>query len=192
VRKIVIKKKSVDSLDDSKSVHPLISQVVLLIGVGVAVYVATIIVRQTLHDRRLGQASLNWPQTEGVVTRCEYHVGTRHSSYAIISYEYLVDGIPYYSEQTTIASHFILRNAKAFVSSHPTGAKIPVYYDRSNPRTSVLIPGIEDDNAFKLAAFGGSAGLLVLTWAVSLILKIRKVMIKKRLHVFGMRPDYKS
>src|SRR5215471_10121048 len=101
-------------------------------------------IQRFLLERRLGEQSLSWPQTEGVVTWCEYHSsGRHHSSYTEISYRYSVDGTVHYSDRATVANHAIQGDAKEFAAEHPNGTTIPVYYDRNHPGTAVLRPGID-------------------------------------------------
>jgi hypothetical protein len=133
----------------------------LLIAGLITVCFGAILIRRFLHERQLGEQSLSWPQTEGVVTWCEYHAsGRHHSSYTEISYRYSVDGIVHYSDQATVANHEIRGNAKEFAVEHPNGTTIPVYYDRNHPGTAVLRPGIDPENTRLLYLFGGLLGLL--------------------------------
>src|SRR5580765_6937575 len=97
-------KSSGQATGEAKSgfVSPLIKTLLILSG-GVALYLVASQMRQLFRERRLGEESLSWPQTEGEVIRSEYQYG-RRSYCARISYRYEVKGTSYVSDQITVAS----------------------------------------------------------------------------------------
>ena len=170
------RRASDDSSDSSEGlVNTIIYILSLLISGGIAFGFGSHYIRQLIHERELGQASLHWSQTDGLVTKCNYRRGTRGSSSATISYTYEVDGKTYSSDRVTVTSNFTLRDPKAFVRDHPLNSKIPVYYHPNESSTSVLIPGIDGENTAMLVIFGSLMVLLILSWPICMISKIRKL-----------------
>jgi hypothetical protein len=137
----------------SRKELPLWGSILLLISAIVACSIGGVFMRKFWHERQAGKESLNWPQTEGVVTRCEYHQ-RRRDAHARISYQYDVGGKAYSSVQVDVAKDYLLIEPKAFVDKHPTGTKIPVYYNVDHPEVSVLLPGIDSENTAVLVLFG--------------------------------------
>ena len=109
--------------------------------------------RNLLVERQAGRESLNWPQTEGVVTQCDYRKSGR-DAHVRISYEYMVGGKPYVSAQVNVAKDYMLSEPRAFADKHPVGTKIPVYYKRDRPEVSVVVPGVDSENTALLVLFG--------------------------------------
>ena len=171
------KRRASDDSSDSSGglVNTIIYILSLLISGGIAFGVGSHFIQKFIHARELGQASLHWPQTDGLVTKCEYHRGTRGSRSATISYTYVVNGKTYSSDQVTVTSNCTLRDPKTFVRDHPVNSKILVYYHPNESSTSVLIPGIEGENTAVLVIFGSLMVLLILSWTICMISKIRKL-----------------
>lgn len=119
-----------------------------------------IYMRNLWRERQMGEASLNWPQTEGMLTQCEYRGSRRSGAHARISYQYVIAGKTYFSKQVNVAKDYLLLKPQAFVDEHPVGTKISVYYNHDHPEVAVIVPGIDNENTTLLVLF--SAMFLVL------------------------------
>ena len=132
------------------------------------------------RERQTGKESLNWPQTEGLVMRCEYNHSKRNPN-ARISYLYKVDGKKYHSEQVTVANEFMIYDPRIFADAHPARTKIHVYYKPEHPDVCVIVPGIESQNTACLVLFG--VLVLFLTGAsLNLVLQTVRCAFAQREH----------
>lgn len=148
---------------------PLWGSVLVLVFAVVGGSIGGAFMRNLWHERQAGIASLNWPQTEGLVVRSEYNQRRRDSN-ARVSYRYVVNGKAFLSTQVNVANDYMLIEPRIFVDNHPAGTKIPVYYNANDPSIAVLFPGIDRENTFCLIAFGV---MLFLTGVSSVALCIR-------------------
>jgi hypothetical protein len=152
---------------------------ILLVASAATLCGGVVFMRGLLRERRLGEDSLSWPSTEGVVIACKYYPSTRGKSSTELSYQYSVDGTFRISDQTTVANHVIRGGAKEFAMAHPIGSRIPVYYDRSNPSTAILKPGIDPGNTVLLRLFGSILVFLAVSSIAYLFSFIRNLVTER-------------
>jgi hypothetical protein len=99
--------------------------------------------------RVVAEASLEWPETEGTITRSwvqdshgtggNLHRGKEGRS-ARVRYRYRVNGKDYEGGRV---SFFAVESAEATVKRYPKGNVVAVYYDPADPKTSTLQTGAE-------------------------------------------------
>ena len=109
----MVDKNPTSQAKSSRKELPLWGSMLLLISAIVACSIGGVFMRKFWHERQTGKESLNWPQTEGVVTKCEYH-HSRRGGNARISYRYAVGGKAYSSAQVDVAKDYLLNEPKAF------------------------------------------------------------------------------
>jgi len=96
--------------------------------------------------------------------------GGRRSFEAEIQAVYEVDGIVYASRRVSLASGRMRSadDAQRVLDRYPAGGSVPVYYNPSNPRESLLEPGSSRGEWIlpALSALFGTAGMLILIRAL--------------------------
>jgi hypothetical protein len=91
-------------------------------------------------------ASASWAKTEGQVVESRLHVGsgdeTSETYWAIVVYEYSVDGVEYSSDRISFG---LSRNSsggeeetRSAVKRYPKGSTVTVYYDPEDPASATL------------------------------------------------------
>jgi hypothetical protein len=84
----------------------------------------------------------------------------------IIRYSYVVDGVRYNNNEfDPLSSDGTEDWASGVVQHYPPGGSCDVYYDPSNPRTSVLSTSPKDGSYWSMAA-GAFEGLIIFTGGV--------------------------
>lgn len=169
----------VDSDNKSKTkAGSLITRSVLVGSALVTLWLASIPCRELFNERRLGQASLTWTQTEGVVIQSEYHKnrGRRTSTGSgRIYYKYRVDENIYFSGQVDASGK---RAWADLVNLCPVGAKITVYFDPNRPTSVVIVPGIARETTFFLFVFFALLGVLAVFWILLIFATVRSFVAK--------------
>lgn len=98
-------------------------------------------------------ASAHWPTTNGVISaaglKLYLHKPHVEPSYeAIISYSYVVEGIPRVGSRISFADSIPTFHKGAGIAwlnrNYPVGKAVTVYYDPADPDFSVLNPGAKD------------------------------------------------
>lgn len=129
---------------------------------------------------RLGEASLRWPRVDGRIldARCEIDEDTEaaitiggdgpYSYTAHVLYEYTVAGRRYRSRRFTWrpTRSNDARKVHALLVGLRAGEKVVVRYDPKRPERAVVVPGSDDGNLLRIAAWG-LATLCVIAFAVS-------------------------
>ena len=99
---------------------------------------------QTITEYKSGFASLNWPETKGVIDEAVVdHYSTGGGAYADnakISYSYNVEGKDYQGFRVGFL-YDSSRNPAGLVEKFPPGKTVEVYYEKSDPSNSVLSRG---------------------------------------------------
>jgi hypothetical protein len=102
-----------------------------------------------IRARRQVGGARNWPSTTGRVISSEMEARRSHSSeggystsyYAVVLYEYMVDGKRYQSNRLTlgtpIGTSFTGRVQKK-LQEYPVGNRVQVFYDPDDPTEAVL------------------------------------------------------
>ncbi|MBN1894440.1 DUF3592 domain-containing protein [bacterium] len=127
--------------------------------------------------RRLAaaMASRTWPAASGSVSRSGLRTtgasGRRQRFEAEVQAVYEVDGIVYACRRVSLASGRKrgADDAQAVLDKYPAGSTVPVYYNPSNLRESLLEPGFSRRDWIlpALGALLGIAGLLILIRTLS-------------------------
>ena len=123
-------------------------------------------------------ASLHWSTVSGTISQSDRvifptggDIGSRYI--ADVAYTYKINGTRYVSHQISLWSRDLREsddlNAE-FVSRHPVGSAVEVYYDPKNPANAVLIPGADKRDLPTIV--GG--GILFIFVVVVLLGRIRK------------------
>jgi len=118
----------------------------ICVGVGaIAIYSG---ISDIIHTK----ASLDWPHTDGTVTKSAFKKSKGSSSkgssggsvvwYADIEYEYTVDGQPYTHYRVSFGEYGSSdqSHAKAILDRYPVGKTVTVYHKPGEPNEAVLEP----------------------------------------------------
>jgi len=101
-----------------------------------------------------GKYSKNWNKTEGEILKSEFiEFGTSGDTERIfkpkVKYKYVIQGKEYFSKRvyfgSFLMSNFKKRNSLRIVAKYPEGKIIPVYYNPTNVRMSVLETGVKSE-----------------------------------------------
>jgi hypothetical protein len=105
------------------------------------------------RNKKKASASLSWPETKGTVIKSkikeessvfsddEGEESSQPMYSADISYNYLVDGMLYTSDQVSFAgksSYSKREKVEEILAGFPEGASVSVFYKPDNPQESVL------------------------------------------------------
>lgn len=129
-------------------------------------------------------ASERWPTATGTVQWSRYETNGRDAHAGRISYEYSVGHNVYKSQNITrnldIVGSGSRREAKSFVTAHPRGATVTVYYDPAQPSIAALIPGA-DLESYVHALLGPLIFILACLWLLiaSQVLRLRKILLRR-------------
>jgi hypothetical protein len=96
----------------------------------------------------LGRESMHWLRTDGVIRSAQLSSesgtdgGTTYG--AKVSYEYRVDGFSYVGTRICFGDYQTSEggHARSILDRYGPGAKVPVFYDPSNPNRAVLETGV--------------------------------------------------
>jgi len=122
---------------------------VKILIVAVLILIGAIFMYRALKLRVISKTAKQWPTVKGSVTSCEIEEDNLRSStgsivnvyYIKISYDYLVNGIPYTGNRITFGSpHFDYQSASLIKERFAAGTDPDVYYDPNNAAESVLVP----------------------------------------------------
>lgn len=113
-----------------------------------------------------GLRSRTWPTVSGEVTDADVEVfhGRGGVLYTpLIRYTYSVAGRNYESERVLFGygDFYTRRGAEAVRAAYPTGGAVTVYYDPTDPRSSVLRPGVGTRTWIVLGLFGALLFLVI-------------------------------
>jgi len=117
-----------------------------------AIFLVVVLVKQNIKSNEIK----SWPETTAIITDSyvsdwnrtkrttidDLKINREVTEYELkVSYEYEVDGIPYYG--TTLSNKRrktrSLRSIENMLDRFPVGKEVPVYYDSLNPSDSVLL-----------------------------------------------------
>jgi len=101
-----------------------------------------------------GLASKKWPTTSGRITKSELKESTvsngdgpnKKGYQVFIRYSYMVGGMAYEGKKIKFYTGTISVDQleqQREIDRFPVGAQVPVYYNPKNPKSAVLVPGIE-------------------------------------------------
>ena len=136
-----------------------------------------------------GSNSVNWPQVEGRIVassideRQRVRQGRTLRRYKpIVAYEYEVNG--QYHKSNRIAHGVTKRSesrqeVETLLADYPMGAEVPIYYSPSNPRSSVLKPGLPNSNGYWVASAITGVMSLLGAWMLVRAFLGRRVKPKK-------------
>lgn len=137
---------------------------VTLLMVGTLVS-GSLLVWHLTEEVRTSLEARHWPATEGRVTSSALDICSLCDAYSVqVSYQYLVDGRTHSGNKVLFGSISFgsKKDADAFISKYPSGAKVAVYYDPANPRAAVLEPRF----AFGVTDFLVEAGIFMMVGIV--------------------------
>ena len=144
----------------------------MLIGLGLASWRFTVLQKQ--------KASYQWPTTSGMIVeskRIYVRDGERSHYQADITFSYKVSGLSFVSHQVSLWSADLSdypEESKTFVSLHPKGSEVDVYYDPKEPWNGVLIPGAHEKLSYLLIGYGVFLVLLGIVGIIEQLLKARR------------------
>src|SRR5215469_7031618 len=124
----------------------------ILIGLGLIHWRLSVLQKQ--------RASYQWPTTNGVIVESKRVCvpGGKHPYYRVdITFSYKANGLPFVSHQISLWSPDLRDypdDSKQFVSLHPKGSEVDVYYDPKEPWNGVLIPGAHERLNYLLIGWG--------------------------------------
>jgi len=113
--------------------------IMILVGAGFLI--------KSLNNIIVGNASYDWPSTEGTIVDSEIEVVPDEMSVVHyrpkISYKYAIDGIQYYSDHYTFRNDLLYSETEAdeVLKNYITNMDIPVYYHPADPTVAVLLRG---------------------------------------------------
>ena len=114
----------------------------------IVIAVFSFVLRNIVRGFVRGRQSKAWPTARGVILKSTwrgsmyYEGGGKHIK---IEYRYTVNGEKYKSDKITVngfGSGVSLKEAEDVKSMFPQGQEVDVFCDPSNPKDSVLIPGV--------------------------------------------------
>lgn len=143
-----------------------------------------------LRDR--AAASINWPTTEGRITRSQLERSKKEGRTmysADVAYEYVLDGKTFGGDRVWFGDNARSSDPTAWkraVERYPMGSGVQVHYDPDDPQESVLEPGLTwAGSVIYLVGLGILAlgGLIVLSAMLPLLLAIAAILSRP-----GRRP----
>jgi len=146
------------------------------------IYVIAILLGTGLITRQAGmlqtqKASLQWPVVSGTILNSELvNVRGRRSSSdrCDVTYSYTVNGTKQTSRQISLWNPNLGacgQITRTFVTDHPAGSTVGVYYDPEHPENAVLIPGAFERESWLLMGMGGFG---VLGGIGGIVIRLRK------------------
>jgi hypothetical protein len=123
--------------------------------------------------------SVKWPTVQGVVqsSSMEYHSGGKGGGtyHAHVLYNYNLNGTAFSGDRIAYGDYGSSNpsHAQEIVNRYPAGAKVTVYYMRTNPEECLLEPGIKAQ-AWFLPGFG----IVFLVAGVAMAVFLPKVFAK--------------
>lgn len=142
---------------------------------GLVILFGAAVVYREANALQTQNASFRWPTATGTVFQSSRIYGGDHER-ADVVYRYEVDGTRYIARQISlwspdlsswVSSHDIQR----FVSAHPVGSEVTVYYDPKQFGNAVLIPGAyERGNEFVM----GAAGVCIIAAIIGMLNSTRR------------------
>ncbi|MCL2347009.1 MAG: DUF3592 domain-containing protein [Planctomycetaceae bacterium] len=141
---------------------------VVYVFTGIFTIVAFSIIAFGLYNIYYGNESLSWPTCTGTVVASEVIThpgdsgGGKHSSPSPpsytpeITYSYTVSGQQHTSRRYAYGNWSFSKYSEAqkIVNDYPPHSEVTVYYSPDNPKTSVLVPGVQSA-AYGFCIFGG-------------------------------------
>lgn len=120
----------------------------MLIGVGALVALFGLFFFLGWRAKSRNTAALNWPSVDGEIVRSEVQSkwttdGQGQAVYRhrpIIAYAYSVGGQAYSGKRIDFYGNpgYTEAKARALCDKFPSGARVPIYYNPSNPKDAVL------------------------------------------------------
>jgi len=144
----------------------IVGAIFFLVGLG--------LLGKGLFDLRKARQALQWPTTQGVITRSEIkiHADSEGTSYTpVIEYAYTVQGRDYCSNSLWAGPRLSASQnfAAKITARYPLGQTVTVTYNPAQPASAVLEPGI---SKFAFIYVGGG-GFFILAAVVLLLLSLK-------------------
>jgi len=129
---------------------------------GFFVFMGLLIIGSSLYSLSKKRRTLNWSLTYAEILSSEViHIDEDGFHPAPqIYYRYLIDKVYYTGNTYQLDRAYKLQEATDISKQHKVGVKIPIYYDKNNPSTSVIIRGYNgyENNVILLGIISTIAG----------------------------------